>query len=80
YLARTHDVPSQVGTVIELASRTALSPEPVVPARGVPGFGPPPCPDCSAPGYLDHIDLTHGSQSNRCRVCGCRWDSALVTV
>jgi len=80
YLARTHDVPNQAGTVIVLAARAPQPPESVVPSRGGPGFGPPPCPDCSAPGYLDHIDLTHGSQSNRCRACGCRWETAPVTV
>jgi hypothetical protein len=80
YLSRTRDVPSQPGTVIDLTSRAERTPAPVAPPRGVPGFGPPPCPDCGSPGYLDFIDVVHGSQSNRCRACGCRWQSVLMTV
>jgi hypothetical protein len=38
---------------------------------------PPPCPECGAPGYLDHIDLRRETQSQHCRACRHVWSSPI---
>jgi hypothetical protein len=69
YLERTTDRASRPGSAIELVVPSPRAPVPARPV-GMPSFGPPPCPACCEPGYLEFIDMARNAQSNRCRACG----------
>jgi len=58
------------GVVIDLR-------EAAVARRHHPVWGQPnPCPDCGGPAYLEHIDVRHHVQEQRCKQCGLVFETA----
>lgn len=55
------------------AQRPASSSDAQRPASNRVWGHPRPCPECGAPGYLDHIDMIDLVMYERCPLCGHQW-------